>query len=70
MLRHWDMVDADLHAEFGIDTWDQQVMQSRPWPWLRARILQLPASDTRITRWARARYDRENPRKGNLRKGA
>jgi len=43
-------VEADLHETYGLDVGDHQLLAARSWRWLRARILGLLASDTRITR--------------------
>lgn len=43
-------MEADLHETYGLDVGDHQLLAARSWRWLRARILGLLASDTRITR--------------------
>jgi hypothetical protein len=43
-------VEADLHETYGLDVGDRQLLTTRSWRWLRARILGLLSTDTRITR--------------------
>jgi len=50
LFERWSLVDADLHAEFGVDIWDEALLTSRPWPWLRNRVLGLLSADTRLRR--------------------
>lgn len=43
-------MEADLHETYGLDVGDRQLLAGRSWRWLRARILGLLSTDTRITR--------------------
>ena len=38
MFEHWPLVEADLHAVYGIDCEDAHLMASRSWRWLKVRI--------------------------------
>lgn len=40
MLDRWELVEADLHDRYGIDT-SGPIMHRRSWRWLRARIFGL-----------------------------
>ena len=52
------MVEADLHAEYGVDLGDEATL-ARPWSWARLRILQLlqtpPAQYVRVEEGKRYR---------------
>jgi len=41
IFDNWGLVEADLHDRFGIDIEDRVLMRSRPWRWLKSRILAL-----------------------------
>lgn len=48
----WTLVETDLHEHFGIDVYDSQLMRSRPWRWLEARIIALIAVENgRVRNW-------------------
>ena len=51
VAEHWDIVSADLHHLYGIDTADPTVQYSRSWGWLRDRIRHLVTARSR-TLWA------------------
>lgn len=36
-LRHWELVEADLHERYGIDC-DSGILTARTWRWLAAHI--------------------------------
>ncbi len=39
-----------------MDVWDVSLMTTRPWPWLRTRVLGLLTSDTRTARSLVAKF--------------
>lgn len=41
LLEHWQLVEADLHQQYGLDVEDAQLLAARPWRWLRVRVVQL-----------------------------
>jgi hypothetical protein len=43
-------VEADLHQTYGLDVWDDALMDARPWSWLRSRIVGLLTENTRTAR--------------------
>lgn len=55
IVDHWSDVEADLLSHFGIDLWDDDLMNRRPWKWLQHKIYALLSANTRIARWARSR---------------
>ncbi|MEV0236870.1 hypothetical protein [Nonomuraea sp. NPDC050786] len=50
LLTRWELVEADLHSEFGIDLDRSGALRGRSWRWLRTRIAGLLVADTRIAR--------------------
>lgn len=50
LLTRWNLIEADLHSEYGIDVEDRALMRHRTWRWLRARMVGLLSADTRIAR--------------------
>jgi hypothetical protein len=50
ILARWGLIEADLHACYGIDLGEPDLLRARSWRWLRARIIGLLSADTRITR--------------------
>lgn len=49
MRKHQDLIDADLHAEYGIDT-ASGILDDRTWKWFRVRVLGLLNCESRIQR--------------------
>jgi hypothetical protein len=56
MFAQWPIVAADLHSEYGIDAADRDLMRSRSWRWLAARLDGLAMRESRIVAWAIARH--------------
>jgi len=50
LAEHWSTVATDLHAVFGVDVADRDLMRARTWGWLSARIGALLARRT-VTKW-------------------
>ncbi|MBB4915099.1 hypothetical protein [Streptosporangium saharense] len=50
LLERWSLVEADLHAEYGVDLDEPGLLTSRSWRWLRIRILGLLSADSRTAR--------------------
>ncbi|TCB97719.1 hypothetical protein E0H26_11745 [Micromonospora zingiberis] len=50
MLDHWDLIEADLHSEYGVDLDEPGILQQRTWRWLSTRIAGLLSADTRLAR--------------------
>jgi hypothetical protein len=50
LLERWALIDADLHQVYNLDVWDEALMTSRPWAWLKTRILGLLSENTRLAR--------------------
>lgn len=48
LLERWALIEADLHAQYGIDLDAPGLLTSRSWRWLRNRIFGLLSADTRI----------------------
>lgn len=51
LAEHWRDVANDLHAVYGVDVADGDLMRARTWRWLETRILGLLARRTATT-WA------------------
>ncbi|MDT0306132.1 hypothetical protein RM780_04035 [Streptomyces sp. DSM 44917] len=49
LLAAWELIEADLHAEYGVDI-ASGVLRKRTWRWLRLRIIALLAANTRTAR--------------------
>lgn len=47
IISRWHLVVCDLAEKHGIDEYDRE-MWSRPWPWLRRRIIGLLHTDSRL----------------------
>jgi hypothetical protein len=47
--KHADLIDADLHSEYGIDT-GSGILDDRTWSWFRIRVLNLLTCESRIQR--------------------
>lgn len=58
MFGQWPIVEADLHDFYHIDCADRDLMRSRSWRWLAARLDGLAMCDSRIASWARARHEK------------
>lgn len=50
ILDAWPLLEADMHAEYGVDLDDRTVLKRRSWRWLRVRVAGLLAADTRLHR--------------------
>lgn len=51
LLVRWHLVQLDMHAEYGVDMGDRELLRARPWPWLRLRVLGLVSEPgTRLQR--------------------
>ena len=50
LAENWETVSTDLHAVFGVDVADRDIMRSRSWSWLRSRIGALLNRRT-VTKW-------------------
>ncbi|MDF5756662.1 hypothetical protein [Spongiactinospora sp. TRM90649] len=68
LLERWALVEADLHAEFGIDLDEPGLLTSRTWRWLRTRILGLLSADTRVCRALAPDAERQRPSRPRLRR--
>jgi hypothetical protein len=50
LLTRWPLVEADMHAEYGVDLGEPGLLKGRSWRWLRTRLFGLLLADTRIAR--------------------
>jgi len=50
ILGHWELIEADLHQHYQIDADDRDLMRSRSWRWLQARIVGLLSIESRLQR--------------------
>ncbi|MGR6921133.1 hypothetical protein ACU635_43415 [[Actinomadura] parvosata] len=50
LLTRWELIEADLHSEYGIDLDQSAVLRGRSWRWLRTRIAGLLVCDSRLAR--------------------
>jgi hypothetical protein len=46
---HWDLIDADLHQVYGLDS-ASEAFNERPWRWFQRRVLGLLTCESRIQR--------------------
>lgn len=50
LTDHWDLVDADLHEIYGLDSEDPVVLDERTWGWFKRRLIGLLSCECRIQR--------------------